>query len=725
MAVKAGQIVIDISAGNAQFLVDMEKSNAKLQQFGKGASESGGQLVSSMQASSAAIRLLENPLGNNIRAVERFISLLPGMGKLLQAAFPLVGLLAFGDIFVRMGGEALKFFRDMEQAPQKMTLAFRELNAPIKLTNDELILADDRLKNSIAKLEGKPQNGIKEALDEARVAADKLSDSLDKDLDHLQKVMKENAPGFLQSILALSPGTSKADDRAQKLRLQLGDDAGNPEKQKAAIETELGNVVSDIQGVAKQKSSSIFGYNLGPELKRLHEYADLYQAELNRIANEQQNTADDARLKKAQTAKQSADDARQAFAEEVQLFEEEDAARNAQATRFQNFLDRAHEAEKRDLEKQREYIKQLGDIYEELRKVSEEMERKGIENSARISESNAKGIAGQASGRSDSQKLDIARKGALAVYTPPSQQIAAMRQIADLEEAQAANKAKGLAVASAGARAAGDTVKANELNNESIQVALDASLKRKQAETDILAAVERQHLGFQMLSSLSGAVQSIPGSIGGALASGIMGGGGKKGEGIGEQIGQNLEKAMKNIGIHLLGQIMTQMIEKLIATTIGQFLMNMLNNWAIHYASNPLGLFAGGTDSLPIDRPSIVGEKGPEMVWPKNHGMAVIPNHKTGGFLSGLMGAFAMTSPVALAYKLMESSGSNLPSTHDYMRASGSARSFGPQGNSSPASHSSSNTFHIYETQDAQETARQVTNHLKAVIPGTAAFSSN
>lgn len=241
---KAGVLTIDIDAGTAKFLVDMDAANAKLRDFGSGAQQSGIHLVSSMQASSAAIRLLENPLGNNIRAVERFISLLPGMGKLLQAAFPVVGALAFADILVRMGTEAVNFYQKIEQAPARIAAAFRGLNEPLALSNDELALANDRLSADIAKLQGKQPNTLAVTLDEARVAADKLAESLDKDLGDLQKLLQEKDTG-LSSLLTGSRPTSGDDQGIARLQTavaaaaytarQNADKAKTPEGVKAAL----------------------------------------------------------------------------------------------------------------------------------------------------------------------------------------------------------------------------------------------------------------------------------------------------------------------------------------------------------------------------------------------------------------------------------------------------------------------------------------------------------
>jgi hypothetical protein len=235
MAKRVGTIEIAIDAGTAQFLVEMDKANVKLQQFGKGGVDAGNQLklvgkgaqeaghatVTGMQAASSAIR--EAFGGANIRAVERFLTTIPGVSQALKVAFPLVGGLALGQLLVDMGEKAVEFFKKMEDGPRRLAAAFRTLNAPLQLANDEMALANDRLSNEIAKLEGRHENTLKIALDEAKVAADKLAESLDKDLDALGKLLKEENLGFFKSLLTGQRSTSGDEEGIARFRAQLAD----------------------------------------------------------------------------------------------------------------------------------------------------------------------------------------------------------------------------------------------------------------------------------------------------------------------------------------------------------------------------------------------------------------------------------------------------------------------------------------------------------------------
>ena len=90
MATAAGDVKIILSAEAASFSAALDKAKQKLADFGGSVKASSHATVSSMQASSAAIRTLEGGMTNNIRAVERFISTIPGVGKALQAIFPAV-----------------------------------------------------------------------------------------------------------------------------------------------------------------------------------------------------------------------------------------------------------------------------------------------------------------------------------------------------------------------------------------------------------------------------------------------------------------------------------------------------------------------------------------------------------------------------------------------------------------------------------------------------------
>src|SRR5450432_3255467 len=170
MAKRVGLITINLLAGTAAFNTQMDAAKAKIKNLGSGVDEASKKLVSGNQAASGFIRVAEGGMANNLRAVENFMTKTLGLGPALQAIFPLVGAIAFAGLLFTMGKEVYAFFKKAEEGPARVANAFRLLNAPLQLTNDELRVANDRLDNDIAKLEGKRQNSLQLALDQARVA---------------------------------------------------------------------------------------------------------------------------------------------------------------------------------------------------------------------------------------------------------------------------------------------------------------------------------------------------------------------------------------------------------------------------------------------------------------------------------------------------------------------------------------------------------------------------
>lgn len=212
---KIRSIVVNFTAGTERFVEDVEQATAKIKKFGLQSSASmrasdaaiashGSHTVSSMQASSAAIRTLEGHLGSNVRATERFLTSVLPLGPALQAAFPIVGGLAFLGMMTEIATKVYEFYKSLRDAPEKIQAAFRGLNASARQTNDTLALTNAQLENQIAKLEGRHQNTLKEALMEDRVEADKLGDSLNRAFTNLNKLLAEHQTSRLSMLFGTS-----------------------------------------------------------------------------------------------------------------------------------------------------------------------------------------------------------------------------------------------------------------------------------------------------------------------------------------------------------------------------------------------------------------------------------------------------------------------------------------------------------------------------------------
>jgi hypothetical protein len=194
MGRKAAVISIDLNASTAKMILEMEKGKAALHGFG-----SSG--ASAMAPTSVALRELEGNFANNTRGAARFLATTLGLGPALQAAFPLFGAIAFAGMIGSIATKTYEFFKSVQEAPAKINAAFGEMTGSIRVANTELDLNNARLENQIAKLQGQPENKLKVALLEAQLAAEKLWESLEKDINHVNELLTKVDVGTMRKLL--------------------------------------------------------------------------------------------------------------------------------------------------------------------------------------------------------------------------------------------------------------------------------------------------------------------------------------------------------------------------------------------------------------------------------------------------------------------------------------------------------------------------------------------
>ena len=213
-----GEVVI-IVAGEDQsgtVMQAVEQNLARVQaraaQADRAITQVGGHAVPAMAAASASVRVLDGDFSHLLRAEERFLSTLPGAQSLMQAAFPFIGILAVTEGLYRMGSAVTEFMQKLISMPQTIQRVWGQANLEVQKTNDTLRVSNDRLEMSIAKLEKKPANGLKLALDEARVSADNLALSLIKDNDRMTELLQKNGVSRGGGLLSGQASTADVDD---------------------------------------------------------------------------------------------------------------------------------------------------------------------------------------------------------------------------------------------------------------------------------------------------------------------------------------------------------------------------------------------------------------------------------------------------------------------------------------------------------------------------------
>jgi len=222
--------------GEEKYSLAMRNAETLSRRLGAASARSSKQIVegqhaavSSMQASSAALRALHGGFNNNIRAGERFLGMIPGVGKALQAAFPVIGAMALGGAIFEAGKKLHDFIEQVKQMPNVLASGFSQISDSAELSNDKLQITNDKLRDAIAKLEGKPKNGLADAIDVAKDKADELYGKLSKDRSAIEKLLETNTPNwFVQAVSTNAPSSGVN----QSIRNYMDDLQGISEKEK-------------------------------------------------------------------------------------------------------------------------------------------------------------------------------------------------------------------------------------------------------------------------------------------------------------------------------------------------------------------------------------------------------------------------------------------------------------------------------------------------------------
>lgn len=371
---KAGVITIDLKAGTAQFIQQMDQAGAKMREFGQHG-------VTGVQATSGALRVLEGNMTNNLRAAERFVAQVLGLGEALKVAFPVVGAIALGGVLDELGKKAYDFYVGIRDAGEKAQGAYRGLEEPLRLTNDELRVANDRLENDIAKLEGHHENSLKLALDEARLAADRLADSLDKDLERAHKVFEENKVpwyrrpfeagttdiaedlggktgfgGFRQQIAEIGEKSAPG-ERAANLLKAYGDEL-------AKVNTELNEAqrLSKTKFTDESTGEEFAAPSQTARIEMLTAAARSLREEMERIRLQSQNAA--------LTGKKESDEAQRENARQDRPFEDRMQAMTVQIDQVRGKLETLGQPQATQ-----NLVKAFGDAQKAILEVNKELER--------------------------------------------------------------------------------------------------------------------------------------------------------------------------------------------------------------------------------------------------------------------------------------------------------------------------------------------------------------
>jgi hypothetical protein len=321
---EVGDVVVRVVARDDNFTAIMQRARREAQALGESVKSVGHGTVSSMQAASASIRLLEGDMTRNVRAVEKFITTIPGVGAALQAAFPVIGVVAFLGVIGKVAEEIAKAKNELAQVRNVANEAFATLTEGAQKNADSLRVTNDKLEQQIAMMEHKPVNNLALALDEARLRADELAASLNKDYEAFKKVIEQSQSSVLNNLLGNGVDKKLGSDmqnqlanirtlaRQQRDELKAGNqgaaaDTGN--KLRAAQDASLSfadqqtGVRNEIANAGDPDFKSSYLKKQGMNLDAISAFKDLVSSQEDVADQQNRNTKDESTKQQLEAAK--------------------------------------------------------------------------------------------------------------------------------------------------------------------------------------------------------------------------------------------------------------------------------------------------------------------------------------------------------------------------------------------------------------------------------------
>jgi hypothetical protein len=278
-----------------------------------------GHTGAQMAYASGAIRVFSGELP--IRAVERFVTTTLGLGPLLSAAFPVVGLIALGEMLVRVAGKVVDLYQNFVELKdvQEELIGVEERLARATIASFEQTqrLAEEHLRNTGKLVDAAQlhlQNLQSKPIDLGQFLK---TDEIDKKLKELPEGMRED---FKRTFTSILPGDiSSVIDHLKTSVSNAQSEVERAQRRQAATETSL---VGTPYGGGVALAPGMFTERNVNQQKALIE---IYSGLLQHLQQVQQQTAAETQIASDQVTRAQEEQARKA----------EEAVRQAQAAKRQ------------------------------------------------------------------------------------------------------------------------------------------------------------------------------------------------------------------------------------------------------------------------------------------------------------------------------------------------------------------------------------------------------
>ncbi len=191
----------------------------------KGTSSSLGSTVGGARAAAIEVGVLRGSMMGGARAAGAFLASFEMLGPVIAAAFPVIGLIALISIVYQGISALVTFIQTAKKAPMEVAAEWRRANDEISHSTDSLILENDKLQAQIDKMIGHPgRNELAIAFDTARVSADQLDESIDRDIAKFAKLAegsKKTSVSFLGGLITGQAPTSDSEKLLQSVAANI------------------------------------------------------------------------------------------------------------------------------------------------------------------------------------------------------------------------------------------------------------------------------------------------------------------------------------------------------------------------------------------------------------------------------------------------------------------------------------------------------------------------
>jgi len=171
----------------------------------------GAEMKAETREARGSMALLGEEIGVHIPChLQTFIAQLPGVSRAMSAAFDTVAVVAMAGVIFEAGKKVMEFASKNEEAARKNVEAWSKQSSEIEKSTLDLVAQTDKINDEIAKLEHKPKNGLKDALDEARKSAFDLDEQLRKSIEDSMKLLRSQNVGLFHQAVTGAAGNGSA-----------------------------------------------------------------------------------------------------------------------------------------------------------------------------------------------------------------------------------------------------------------------------------------------------------------------------------------------------------------------------------------------------------------------------------------------------------------------------------------------------------------------------------